>query len=526
MFKLSGERDTDLVMRNLFDSFYFRLCTAIFLLLIGVTVLLLMLIGQYTSTRQLQVEQQLHQDLARELVKGNRLFAESRFAESRISELFHSMMILGPRFKFYVLGPDGRLLNYSADSGEIKRFQVDIDPIESYLLGTQRYPILAEDPRRHEGESIFSVAPIYVDKSLKGYLYIIINPEADQSSLFWMSEPLTRTLLINIGLLVMVYLIALLATFRSLTAPLRRLNNEMTQFQSNGLSAKDFTVSDWAESGRGEVEKLGVVFSEMVQHIRMQYNKIKDVDDLRRELLAHISHDFRTPLAALQGYLETWQISHRRLPAEAQEDLISAAYRNGEQVKRLIEQLFELAHLEGTEIKVSPEPFVITELAYDVISKFRLAADEKGIQLSVLPKGQSIGVVGDIEKVERVITNLVDNALRHCEPGDRVYIACRAEEDGSVNVRVCDTGSGIPESELTKIFEPHYRATNARRGSSVNSGLGLAITKKLLAVQKVDIEVVSKAGAGTYFSFSLPGARPSVDASEEATEVAVLAQAG
>ena len=95
-----------------------------------------------------------------------------------------------------------------------------------------------------------------------------------------------------------------------------------------------------------------------------------------------------------------------------------------------------------------------------------------------------------------------------------------------VNVRVCDTGSGIPESELTKIFEPHYRATNARRGSSVNSGLGLAITKKLLAVQKVDIEVVSKAGAGTYFSFSLPGAGPSVDASEEATEVAVLAQAG
>lgn len=522
MFKLFGGRGTGLVMRNLFHSFYFRLCTAIFLLLIGVTVLLLILIGQYTSTKQMQVEQRLHQDLARELVKGNRLFAQSRFAESRISELFHSMMILGPRFKFYVLGPDGRLLNYSAASGEIKRFQVTVDPIEKYLLGTQRYPILGEDPRSHEGESIFSVAPIYVDKALKGYLYIIINPEENESGLFWMSEPLTKTFLINIGLLVMVYLVALLVTFRSLTAPLRQLSNEMMQFQANGLSAKDFTVSDWSAAGRGEVEKLGMVFADMVQHIRFQYNKIKDVDALRRELLAHISHDFRTPLAALQGYLETWQISHRRLPAESQENLISAAYRNGEQVKRLIDQLFELAHLEGTEISVNSESFVITELAYDVLSKFRLSAEEKGINLSVLPREQPIGVVADIEKIERVLTNLVDNALRHCESGDRVYIACRAEDNGAVNVRVCDTGSGIPESELNKIFEPHYRATNARRGSSVNSGLGLAITKKLLAVQHVDINVVSKSGAGTYFSFSLPG----VDAPEDTQEVVVLAEAG
>lgn len=510
MFKLFGGRATGLMMRNLLDSFYFRLCTAIFLLLIGVTVLLLILIGQYTSTKQLQAEQRLHQDLARELVKGNRLFTESRFAESRISELFHSMMILGPRFKFYVLGPDGKLLNYSAAPGEIKRFQVNVEPIENFLLGTQRYPIVAEDPRRPAGESIFSVAPIYyVDSVLKGYLYIIINPEENQSGLFWMNEPLTRTFLINIGLLALVYLIALLATFRSLTAPLRRLSQEMMLFQGQGLSAKDFTVSDWGASGRGEVEKLGVVFSDMVQHIRSQYQKIKDVDELRRELLSHISHDFRTPLAALQGYLETWQISHHRLSVEAQENLINAAYRNGVQVKKLIEQLFELAHLENTEIKVTLEPFVITELAYDVLNKFRLTADEKGIQLSVLPQGQSIGVVGDVGKIERVITNLVDNALRHCEAGDRVYIACREEDDGMVNIRVCDTGSGIPETELEKIFEPHYRATNARRGSSVNSGLGLAITKKLLAVQGSQIDVASKAGSGTYFSFSLPapGAR-------------------
>jgi signal transduction histidine kinase len=143
-------------------------------------------------------------------------------------------------------------------------------------------------------------------------------------------------------------------------------------------------------------------------------------------------------------------------------------------------------------------------LAYDVLSKFKISAKEKGVNLSVFPREQPIGVVGDIEKIERVLTNLVDNALRHCKPDDSVYIICREEGNG-VNVRVCDTGSGIPELEVAKIFEPHYRATNARRGSSVNSGLGLAITKKLLAVQQVDIQVISKSGVGTYFTFTLPG---------------------
>lgn len=472
-------------------------------MLLGLSVLLVMLIGQYTASKQSQAEQQLHQQLAAELVKGNRLFAKSRFDDSSIGELFHSMMILGPRFKFYVLGPNGRLLHYSAAPGEIKRFAVPVPPITTFLSGEQRYPITAEDPRRESGEAIFSAAPIYVDNTLKGYLYITIGTQAEPSGLFSVSEPLTRTFLINIGLLVLVYLLAVLVTFRSLTAPLRRLTHEMTQFEAKGLVADDFTVSDWSTLGVGEVGKLGVVFEHMVEEIREQYYKIKDVDDLRRELLAHISHDFRTPLAALQGYLETWQLSHRRLPAEMQENLISSAYRNGEQVQRLIEQLFELAHLEGTEINVATEAFIVTELAYDVLSKFRLRADQRDIKLTVLPREQAISVMGDIEKTERVLTNLVDNALRHCEAGDRIYIACR-EEEGFVNVRVCDTGSGIPESELEKIFEPHYRTTNAKRGSSVNSGLGLAITKKLLSVQGVDITVSSKSGAGTYFSFSLP----------------------
>ena len=110
-------------------------------------------------------------------------------------------------------------------------------------------------------------------------------------------------------------------------------------------------------------------------------------------------------------------------------------------------------------------------------------------------------VDADLEKLERVFSNLVANALRHCTAGDEIAIEF-SQEAAQVRVQVDDTGSGIPEQELDQIFEPHYRATNARRQGQ-NSGLGLAITRRLLELHDASIEVTSELNRGTTFSFAL-----------------------
>ena len=168
----------------------------------------------------------------------------------------------------------------------------------------------------------------------------------------------------------------------------------------------------------------------------------------------------------------------------------------------MVEQLFELAHLNGGDVQINYENVAIAELVQDVIQKFSLEAEEKGIALSVDPEDPALTVIADIEKLDRVFTNLIGNALRHCKPGDNVTVNL-ANQPGKILITVRDSGIGIPESDLPYIFDAHYKAANSIRGNSAHGGLGLAITKKLLDLHNTKIFVRSVENKGTEFNFDL-----------------------
>ena len=141
-------------------------------------------------------------------------------------------------------------------------------------------------------------------------------------------------------------------------------------------------------------------------------------------------------------------------------------------------------------------------MAQDVLQKLSIDAQRKHITLTVEPKDPSIRVNADIEKLERVFTNLVDNAVRHCDEGDQVSIDLHVA-DGNVAVSVRDTGTGIPSADIDRLFEPHFRARNSVKGKGVNSGLGLAITQRILQLHGTEIGVKSILNEGTEFCFQL-----------------------
>jgi predicted ATPase/signal transduction histidine kinase len=223
---------------------------------------------------------------------------------------------------------------------------------------------------------------------------------------------------------------------------------------------------------------------------------------LRRELIANVSHDLRSPLASLRGYLETLLIKEQTLSASDRRSYLSIAARQAEHLQALISELFDLARLDFAGYRIAAEPLHLGELARDVMQKFQLAAEEKAVDLQ-LDVDDALGLVdADIGLMERTLENLLGNALAHTPGQGRVRLAAIAGHDG-VTIDVSDTGVGIPPDDLPRIFERFYRVDKARSLASQGSGLGLAIVKRIVELHGSEIRVESEVGVGTRFWFTL-----------------------
>lgn len=224
---------------------------------------------------------------------------------------------------------------------------------------------------------------------------------------------------------------------------------------------------------------------------------------LRRELIANVSHDLRSPLASLRGYLDTLLIKDETLAAAERRSYLGIAVRQAEHLQTLISELFDLARLDFQGYQIDAEPVHIGELARDVLQKFQLAADEARIVLALDVHPDAGFVRADISLLERTLENLIENALAHTPAGGEVRLAVQAH-DGQVTVEVADTGCGIPAADLPRVFERFYRADRARTRETKGSGLGLAIVKRIVELHGAEVRVASSAGAGTRFWFTLP----------------------
>jgi PAS domain S-box-containing protein len=226
---------------------------------------------------------------------------------------------------------------------------------------------------------------------------------------------------------------------------------------------------------------------------------------LRRDLIANVSHDLRTPLAALHGYLETLLVKGAELSPGQRAGYLETAVRQSERLGLLIGELFELVKLDFRGFEIRPEPVQLGELAQDVLQKFRLLADSKGVALRAEIGPGLPSVHADIGLMERVLENLIDNALRHTPPGGAVRVAV-APSGERVRVRVADTGSGIPAAEIPRIFERFYRVDRSRARGTGGAGLGLAIVKRIMDLHAAKVEVESTPPGGAAFFFDLPAA--------------------
>lgn len=255
-----------------------------------------------------------------------------------------------------------------------------------------------------------------------------------------------------------------------------------------------------------ELERLQAVegLERALAEVEVLKDRLQDENVyLRRELIANVSHDLRSPLASLRGYLETLLLKEGMLPEADRRSYLEIALRQSQQLQTLISELFELARLDFAGYRIDAEPVQLGELARDVAQKLGLAAQTKEVALDLEIEPELGLALADIGLIERALTNLIENALAHTPAGGRIVLAVHSKGE-RVAVRVADNGGGIAAVDLPRIFERFYRADKARRRDAQGSGLGLAIVKRVVELHGSEIHVESEPGRGTSFWFELP----------------------
>jgi signal transduction histidine kinase len=330
------------------------------------------------------------------------------------------------------------------------------------------------------------------------YLYIILGSEQFASAADMIANSyILRGTLGSVGLIVLLGSAAGVFLFRRLTRRLRARREVVERLAQGQLDQRVAVESE------DEIGRLGIAFNRMADTLAGRLEELRRSDRMRRELIANVSHDLRSPIALIRGYLETLQLKGDAVSAEEREQYLDVALQNAQRLGEHVDALFALSKLDTQQVEPEPEPFSLAELAHDLVMQFQPRAEEQGVRLEVdLPEQLAI-VRADIALTERALSNLIGNAL-HYTPGGGIVRVALEDENDHVRVRVADTGPGIPEDELPRIFERFYRVEKSRSRKGGGAGLGLAIAKKILDLHGSTLDVESTVGEGTTFSFALP----------------------
>ena len=468
--------------------------------LVGLTVLMaglfLVVIRHSDTARNQEINQRVYRNLASRLI-DERILEGDTADPAAVRKVFDRIRIVNPRIDVYLLDAAGQVVAASGRNA-LKRASVDLAPIRRFLKGDQDLPILGDNPSEPARRRVFSVAPVRLQGADSGYLYLVLRGVSGDTlaQQIKQSYVLRESLwLLGCGLVVALLASALIITL--MTRPLRQLSAVMEKFRRSGFAAQPEPL----RGPRDEIGKLTDTFNRMADRILGQMTALQKTDAMRRELVANISHDLRTPLASLQGYLETLHLKGEQLAPEEQKGYLEIALKQTEQLSGLVARLFELAKLDSGQMSAELEPCALGDLMQDVIQEFELEASNKGIELVCTIRPDLPLVLADVGLMERVLRNLIENALRYTQAGGTVAATAAPAADGAA-VEIADTGIGIPDAELPRIFERFYRVEKSRDLAAGGAGLGLAISKRILDLHGSTISVASAPGR-TVFKFVL-----------------------
>ena len=493
-------------------SFATRLTLTLAALLLGYAALVAGLSRQLAQEHEQEALQRLSHGLAAHIIghwpEITTAHPDPADLAARQS-LLKMLMVVNPGIQVYLLDAGGKVDAYIGEPGMVQQHQVDLQPVRQFLAGAA-LPLRGTDPMGGDVSRIFSAAmfpPVPGQAGPPGYLYVVLDggaraAVAGQISLkrVWQGAALAGAA----GLLVTLVLGGL--TFQRLSRPLHRLARQMQAYKLQGRPDTPADAVAPAGTQGDEIRAIAGAFQGMTQRIEQQAAREQQQAHAHREMMASVAHDLRTPLTALHGHLEALASPQGMVGASHPQRVLDAALAQSNKVRRLSQQLFELAALQSDHQVLHRERFNLDELVTDAVQKFELGRQPPPVTLAGAPPGP-MALDGDLQLIERALTNLIDNAMHHAPGTQPVRVSLR-REGGQAQILVEDTGPGLPPELLDRLDaqsslrDPPIRRTSGPSGGI--GGLGLAIAQRVALLHGGSLLPLPAPQGGTRLCLALP----------------------
>lgn len=472
--------------------------TAVFTtLLVVLGIVFVMIASGFSESYYTTAHQELYGDIAQHLASFTQPLKNGRPDTAVTHDIIHSTMVANPSVEVYLLDTAGNITDYVVPDTTVQAHHVNINTVKQWLAADAMHRPMGDNPKQPAEPSIFSAAPVYENGRLTGYVYAVLASEKQREIL----SSINNQLYFRLGTYIffaalLVALIVGVVIFFLMTSSISKITSVVKRFKEGDYSARI------EGKATGDLGMLSDTFNEMADVIVDNFDKITATDKFRQELIANVSHDLRTPLSIMQGYVETLMMKKDVLSENEREKYLSVVHDSAKKLSGLVEQLFQYAKLEANLVTPEKEAFFISELASDILMSYQLKANERNIHLNMQAPPSLPRVFADIALTERVFQNLLDNAFKFTPDGGSITIQLSGTNAG-IKVQVADTGIGIAPEDQAYVFE-RYKQLEKEVTSKKGMGIGLAIVKKILELHQTTIEVISEPGKGTAFRFVLP----------------------
>jgi len=390
-----------------------------------------------------------------------------------------------------ILDQQGIVLVDSMGEEDVGHDLSGVEEVAQALSGQPGKAIrLAESRIGIGGRTMYVAVSIWVDRQVAGAVYL----SQSMSDLLAVIYDLRWRLVISAGVAAVVASTAGLLLSRALTRPIQQLTLAADEVARGDLE-RQVPVRSADEIGR-----LGQAFNRMIAQLRA-------TERMRTDFVSNVSHELRTPLTAIKGLVETLRdgaVDDRKV----RDRFLATVEDETDRLIRLVNDLLVLSKADSQALKLKREPLDVRDLIERSVHKLAPQLEEKGLLVEVSASEEPRLVVADADRIEQVLVNLLDNAIKYSPQGGRITVAIDegSPTQGMVGVAVRDQGLGIPAGDLPRVFERFYRVDRARSRDGGGSGLGLSIAKAIVEAHGGEITLRSEEGQGTTVRFTLPRA--------------------
>lgn len=486
------DRHTPPKERSLYRRLFVALCVTISFL-----CLLQLLVSVYEGRRFAdETLQRLHWEVPVEWANDLQPRIAERFDPLAFDAYFARLGELSPGLAVYLVDEKGEIVRSAPAKTTLLRNRLPLDVIDRALSPfLPVMPFYGPDPAADELVP-FAAASCYFG-GRPGYLYLTVRSDASRFLATWDGAVHLAKVLLPAFLTITgggIFVLWIFATYLSLN--FKKLTQAARHFENGRYNERVPVFSD------DEVGYLASSFNRMAASIVENEEQLKRIERDRRAMVANIAHDLRTPLTSIQGFLQTIAIRGDQIDPQQRRRFFSIIERSSDRQRLLLENLHALSGLDAQERLPERTSLLLGALAADVCASFEPAARDKSIVLSYHADPGDTTVFADQQMMERVVANLISNAIKYTPDGGSVSVRVRPTADGA-RFEVSDTGIGIPEEDLPQVFDDFFRVKQDIYENPGGTGLGLAIVRRMVELHGSRMKVASTLGAGTSFWFDL-----------------------